>query len=86
MNNELMEMLNNMIVEENWERCDNIIKSLYTTLYINNIKYSDDENMTEDMLEEFLKDLYNKGCLIDVDVEWEEFKDFMTKDIENYFN
>jgi hypothetical protein len=86
MNKELMEMLNNMIVEESWEKCNNIVKSLYTTLYINNIRYCNNENITEDLLEEFLKGLYNKGYLIDVDVTWNEFKCFMTKDIENYMN
>ena len=86
MNKELIEMLNNMIIEESWEKCNNIIKSLYTTLYINNIRYCDDENMTEDELEERLKGLYNEGSLIDIDVSWDEFKDFMTEDIENYFN
>lgn len=86
MNKELIEMLNNMIVEENWEKCCNIVKSLYTTLYINNVRYCNDENITEDLLEEFLKGLYNRGWLIDLDIAWDEFKTFMTNDIDNYMN
>jgi hypothetical protein len=84
MNKELIEMLNNMIVEESWEKCDNIFKSLYTTLYFNNIRYGED--MTENQLIELLEELYDKGCLIDIDVTLKEFKEFVTKDIDNYFS
>jgi hypothetical protein len=85
MNKELKKMLNSIIVEENWEKCCNIIKSLYTTLYINNIRYSYGD-MTEKQLINYLEELHDKGCLIDADVTWQEFKDFMTRDIEEYFN
>lgn len=86
MNKELIEMLNNMIVEESWEKCSNIIKSLYTTLYINNVRYCDDDNMTEEQLEELLEELHDNGCLIDIEIDFREFKIFMTKDIIEYFN
>lgn len=85
MNKELMEMLNNMIVEESWEKCSNIIKSLYTTLYLSNVGYCDGD-MTCNQLAELLEELYNIGDLIDAEVTWDEFKDFMTKDIDNYFS
>ena len=79
MNNELIEMLYDAIIEDQWDKVKNVVRSIYTTLYINNTRYYDGKMLEEDTMERLLTGLYDKGCLADIDITLNEFKKFMTE-------
>lgn len=59
-----------------------MLRSLYNTLFLNAKRFiSDDEIISDDELLDILKNLYEVGAIIDADIEFKEFCDFMKKDI-----